>query len=126
MTRNMNLREKYLDGEKLFRKYYEMGEGRSVKLLTEWAISVGMASSTGNLPTAMGVWKSMWRWASLKENCELAWDIVQGKTVGTAKNRFVYDRKRWEWEMINIRIPSAWQHATQHKKELFMKENGWV
>ena len=122
----MNLREKYLDAERLFRKYVEDGETRSISALTEWAKQEGMKSSRGDEPTQMGVWKAMWRWASLKENKETAWKIIQGHIFGTAKQRFQYDRNRWEWEMINTRIPSAWQHATAAKREKFLRENDWL
>jgi hypothetical protein len=125
-NRNQNLREKYLDGEKLFRKYIEMGDERSVYLLTEWAKIEGMKSSKGDEPTFMGIWKAMWRWASLKENRETAWKLAQNQNFGTSKHRFQYNLDRWNKEMIQVRIPSAWQHATQAKYQKFLRENGWV
>ena len=118
-NRSPNLREKYLDGERLFRKYYEMGEDRTIQLLTEWAILDGMTSSKGTLPTPMGVWKSMWRWASLKENRDLAWKIYMehcGKI----------NYAEWKLEMIHIKVPSAWQHNSQVKRDKFLRENGWI
>jgi hypothetical protein len=118
-TRSPNLREKYLDGEKLFRKYFEMGESRSINLLTEWAITEGMTSSTGQEPTDMGIWKAMWRWASLKENKDVAWKIAFQHGGCTNPDE-------WEKEMVNIKIPSAWQHSTRAKRERFMRENGWI
>jgi hypothetical protein len=117
-NRNSNLREKYLDAELLFRRYWEMGEGRTIRLLTEWAITQGMTSSRGDKPTEMGVWKAMWRWASLKENQSLAWSIVNKHKDMSYKN--------WEWDMKNVKIPSAWQHTTSAKREKFMRENGWL
>lgn len=122
--RNKNLRERYLNGERLFRKYIEMGESRSIILLTEWATFDGMTSSKGNKPTEMGVWKAIWRWASTHKS--EAWNLVKGATFGSKHNRFTYNQERWEKEMIHIRIPSAWQHPTQAKKEKFMKEHGWI
>ena len=119
-----NLTEKYLDAEKLFRKYIEMGEGRTIELLTEWAILEGMESSTGKKPTPMGVWKSIWRWASTHK--DEAWELAKDHTFGTKANPFKYDWQRWKTEMIKIRIPTAWQHPTVAKKEKFMKEHGWL
>lgn len=123
-NRSPNLREKYLDGEKLFRKYVEMGEGRTIELLTEWAILEGMQSSSGQKPTPMGIWKAIWRWASTHK--DESWALVQGATFGRKSKLFKYDWKTWKWEMVNIRIPSAWQHPTQPKQDKFLKENGWV
>jgi hypothetical protein len=116
-NRSPNLREKYLDGERLFRKYFEMGENKSIAMLVEWAILEGMKSSTGQEPTPMGVWKSIWRWASLKENKALAYKIAKESGVNT---------KYWEHDMINKKIPAAWQHPTLIKQERFLKENGWI
>lgn len=115
--------KKYLDGEKLFRKYYEMGEAKSIQRLANWAISVGMAthikSTKANqrgLP-AMGVWKSMWRWATLKENRDMAWEIVhQYDTVS---------KEKW-LELAKNNVRAAWQHPTEAKRIRFMKENDWV
>ena len=120
-NRSPNLREKYLDGEKLFRKYYEMGESRSFALLAEWATLEGMKSSKGQIPTPMGVWKAMWRWASLKANVETAWTIVWENSV---QNNIT--REEWNKQMIRKFIPIAWQHPTNSKKEKFLKENGWI
>mgnify|MGYP001557842997 CR=1 FL=1 len=117
-NRLLNLKEKYLDGEKLFRKYYEMGEGRTIVLLTEWAIFEGMESSKGNKPTEMGVWKAMWRWASMKENQSLAWKI-------TSEHSDV-SHAQWVYDMKNVKIPTAWQHDTRAKRERFMRQNGWM
>lgn len=125
-NRNANLREKYLDAERLFRQYCEIGESRSISLLTEWAISQGMQSSSGNPPTPMGIWKAMWRWASMKENKEKAWNIAKDHIFGTSLQRFKYTRDRWNKEMVLIRIPTAWQHQSEIKKQKFMKENGWI
>lgn len=118
MSRNPNLREKYLNGEALFRKYWEMGDTRSVALLAEWAILQGMKSSKGTEPTIMGVWKAMWRWASLKENRETAWEIVSQHSQMT--------RSQWINDMLITKIPTAWQHPTNAKRDRFLRENGWA
>lgn len=124
MKRNPNLKEKYLDGEVLFRKYFEMGEAKSIKRLARWAISVGMAKPTKvsknnpeGIPT-MGVWKSMWRWASLKENRDTAWEIYKKYN---SKKSFA------EWvEYMKDNIHTAWQHSTEAKYNKFLKDNGWT
>lgn len=116
MYRSPNLKEKYLDGEILFRQYYAMGEARSINRLTKFAISQGMTSSTGKLPTTMGVWKSIWRWASLKENRDTAWKIYKESTNKTFA----------EWiEYMRDNIRTAWQHPTEAKYTKFLKDNGW-
>jgi hypothetical protein len=113
-----NLKEKYLDGERLFRKYWEMGESRSVRLLTEWAIIEGMKSSSGVEPTHMGCWKSMWRWASLKGNRERAWEIYKENVINA-------NFGEWKLMMIRVRIPTAWQYP-KIKLNKFLRENGWT
>lgn len=123
-NRSANLREKYLDGEKLFRKYIEMGDDRNINLLVEWSILKGMTSSKGETPTPMGVWKSMWRWAS--QNRELVWSLVKGETFGTKKNPVQYTEKSFVRDMINVKIPSAWQHNTPGKRERFLRRHGWI
>lgn len=118
-NRSPNLKEKYLDGEKLFRKYYEMGESRSFGLLAEWATLEGMKSSSGKTPTPMGVWKAMWRWASLNENKGLAWKIYNQSVPNSSMSD-------WAKDMVKVKIPSAWQHQTNAKYQKFLKENGWT
>ena len=72
--------EKFLDGEKLFKYYYEtMGDARSTVKLVEWCKTQGMVNSKGKSPTRMGVWLSAWRWA-LKN--EFAAQKIYGDSVG--------------------------------------------
>lgn len=122
MYRSPNLREKFLDGEKLFRKYIEMGEDRTIELLTEWAISQGMTSSSGIEPSQMGVWKAVWRWASTHKDS--AWQIVCGQTFGTKKKRFQYTKDTFELYMREV-IRTAWQFSTEAKYKKFLRSNGW-
>jgi len=95
-----------------------MGESRTIQLLTEWAILEKMLSSKGNEPTQMGIWKAMWRWASLKENRDTAWGIYKQHNTVSFEN--------WKRKMIEVHIPSAWQHPTIPKRDKFLKENGWI
>lgn len=125
MKKYPNLKEGYLDGEKLFRKYYEMGDARSIVRLATWAISIGMAqpikktkSNPNGLP-CMGVWKAMWRWASLRENFQAAWEIHQQFTPNASWTNYRQD-------MIETKIPAAWQHPVLSKREKFLRENGWI
>lgn len=96
-----------------------MGENRTILLLTEWAILEGMKSSSGQEPTEMGIWKAMWRWASMKENREAAWNIVN-QNVENA------NYGEWKLDMIRVKVPSAWQHNSAAKRIRFLKENGWL
>lgn len=123
MIQHPNLKEKYLDGELLFRKYYEMGDARSINRLSRWAIAEGMAKPTKvsrknpyGLPT-MGVWKAMWRWASLKDNCQVAFEIYR-KWTGN-------DIDDWNEHMLKT-IKTAWQFTTVAKYQRFLKQNGWI
>lgn len=67
--RKNNLKvEKFLDGERLFKYYYEvMGDARSTSKLVEWCKTQGMVNSKGKSPTRMGVWLAMWRYALKNE-----------------------------------------------------------
>ena len=68
---------KYLNGEKLFRYYWEeMGNGRSCVKLAKWAGKQGLKNpNTGKPPSPMAVWFAMWRWALIPENQKVAYDI---------------------------------------------------
>lgn len=116
--RSDNLQEKYMDGEVLFRKYFELGDAASFVRLRAFAISKGMVSSSGDEPTTMGLWKAMWRWASLKENKEHAWQIYQATHPNVSRE---------EWDMLMLdRIKKAWQYRTNSRYEKFLKDNGWI
>ena len=110
--RYLNLKEKYMDGGELYRKYWEMGDARNIARLVKY-----VQSKTGTKPTHMGVWKSMWRWASLKENRDIAWEIYQ-------KWNDDVTFEKWTVMMVE-RIRKAWQHPTDAKYNKFIKDNGW-
>lgn len=117
MDKTKNLRESYLDGEALYRKYFEV-EGFSYQRLQKYAVLMEMVSPDGNPPTLMGVWKSMWRWASLKENKETAWQIYQ---------HLHPEAKRSEWDLLMLdRIRKAWQYRTEARYTRFLRDNGWL
>lgn len=124
------LRENYLNGEKLFRQYFSMGAGASASRLQKFAITSGMLSPDGNEPTTMGVWKAMWRWASLKENKNTAFSIFCDH-VNNYNWRNADEDLPWEegcesvWKLfMEQKIRSAWQFSERRYKR-FMKENGW-
>ena len=94
-----------------------MGDAKSIGRLTKYAISMDMTSSTGQKPTQMGIWKAMWRWASLKENSKIAWEIVKEYNAYQSWADFVSDMRE--------KILTAWQHPNPNKYEKFLKENGW-
>ena len=52
--------------EQLFTVYWqEMGTARSVLKLQRWCLSHSIVDpKTQNVPTRMGLWKVMWRWAT--------------------------------------------------------------
>lgn len=54
---------KFLNGEVLFNKYVDMGRGGSIAKLANFAFEQGGNPRTGRIPTRVGVWSSMWRWA---------------------------------------------------------------
>jgi len=57
--------KKYLDGERLFTVYWqEMGDSRTTIRLQRWCLAHSIVNpKTQNVPTRMGLWKAMWRWA---------------------------------------------------------------
>ena len=126
------LREGFLDGEVLFKHYFAMGQATSISVLTRYAISLGMKDSKGNEPTRMGVWKAMWRWASLKENKSRAFEIFSKfvEEYGWEENTdYPWDggntKELWHSFMLQ-KIKSAWQYPTPMMYNRFLKRNGWI
>lgn len=133
------LKESYLDGKQLYKAYFEMGNGASIVRLARWAIANSMAKPTKiarynkeGLP-CMGVWKAMWRWASLKENHPEAYQIFQ-----TYVNTYGWlDDTDFPWPMGTVitlqdwnrfmlkKVKTAWQFAP-NRHARFLRENGWV
>lgn len=72
---NCIMDKKYLDGERLYRVYWEeMGKARSFSKLQKWCLTHHVVNpKTLKVPTRMGLWKSMWRWAA--KNRETAFKI---------------------------------------------------
>lgn len=134
------LKEPFLRGEELFRKYFSMGRATSTKRLARWALSIGMAKpvkqtkyNKDGLP-CMSVWKAMWRWASLKENKDVAYQIfsdhvrLYGWTVDT---EYSWDEgssvEPSDWNRFMVqKIRSAWQYPFQGMFDHFLLKNGWT
>ena len=118
MSREDNLQKRYLDGEILYRKYFELGDAGTFVRLRRFAESERMVSPSGNPPTLMGIWKSMWRWASLIQNKETAWEIYKVYNPDIS-------RETWNQMMLE-KISKAWQFKSITKQDRFLKENGWL
>lgn len=75
MSNNPIKDKKYLDGEQLFTVYWkDMGTARSTLRLQKWCLANSIVNpKTQNVPTRMGLWKVMWRWAT--ENQEKSYPI---------------------------------------------------
>jgi hypothetical protein len=116
-----------------------MGQAASISRLAKWAVANGKArlikpnqTNQGGLP-CMGIWKAMWRWASLKENTKIAYEIfrdyvkVHGWTMDSDFPWHEGTEISWtDWtRFIQKKIRTAWQYApARHSR--FLRENGWV
>lgn len=126
------LRDNYLDGEKLFRKYFDMGAAASTYRLHRFAIGEQMLSPEGKEPTPMGVWKAMWRWASRKENKDTAYQIFC-KYIDEHDWRLPDTSLPWDgdrqvlWNQFMLqKIKSAWQFPKKSREDKFLREHGWI
>lgn len=123
--------ESFLDGEKLFEHYFAMGNAASISLLAKFALTQGMKDSKGNGPTNMGVWKAMWRWASMKDNKSKAFTIFSNfiDQYGWEDNSdYPWDggnrMELWHRFMLQ-KIRSAWQYRNDAAYNRFLQRNGW-
>ena len=110
MKSNPFIDSKYLDGEKLFRVYWlDMGNARSIGRLQKWCLSHEIVNpKTFNVPTRMGLWKTMWRWATRnQEQAKEIWIKSMGKDTSTLN---VVD----DWDtVIHRNAKTAFQNITQ-------------
>lgn len=96
----MSLYSRKLDGELLFRTYWnEMGTTRSLTLLAK---QFPRNPITGERITADAGYKAMWRWACRPENFDAAYDIfrksIYGQDPEWTKKRFydeLKEKARW-------------------------------
>lgn len=133
------IKEAYLDGEKLYKYYFSMGQAASIGRLAAWAVSTGMArhikpnrTNMTGMPH-MGVWKAMWRWASMQEHRDEAFSIFADYVC---KYGWLDDTD-FPWPMgteitmsdwyrfMAKKIRTAWQYAP-NRHARFLRENGWV
>lgn len=132
-------KEPYLSGEELYRYYFSMGDGASIQRLAKWAVSEDKAKSVRisyrnkeGLPF-MGVWKAMWRWASLKENRNEAYLIFSDYV----RKYGWLDDTDFPWEAGSVvslsdwhrfmlkKIKTAWQFKKESYHKRFLLRNGW-
>lgn len=133
------IKDPYLPGEELYKYYFSMGAGASIQRLAKWAIANGKAKpvppayqNKQGLP-AMGVWKAMWRWASMKNNKTDAYLVFKDYV----KNYGWLDDTDFPWEIgteiswqdwcnfMLRKIKTAWQYPPGRYAR-FLRENGWT
>lgn len=65
---NPIIEKKYLPGEVLYRRLMEMGEAGSIGRLQKFCLSEQIINpKTQKIPTRMGIWKAIYRWAYQNE-----------------------------------------------------------
>ncbi len=122
----------YLDGEILYKKYFSLGEATGFSKLTNFAISQKMFNEHGYKPTRMGVWKAMWRWASLKENQTVAFDIFSEYVRNYG---WMWDTD-FSWQKGDTVSSEDWKRFMRHKirrayqydedeYDRYLDRNGW-
>jgi hypothetical protein len=112
----------YLNGEALFKAYWEMNTAKSFKRLAVWAAEHGMTSPvTGKVPNKMSMYKSMYRWATRKENFDKSFEIVA--PIFRDNAQFI-TKSEWK-EFLKERAKSAWQHNSQKNYERFLRQHGY-
>lgn len=90
----MSLRKKFIDGEKIFKDYWqEMGDARSLTTLAE---SFPRNPITGERISKDAGYKAMWRWACRPENQERAYRIFRKSSYG---NDPEWTMDRWKAEL---------------------------
>jgi hypothetical protein len=76
MKTNKVKEKKYLPGDRLYKAYMAMGDARTIGKMMRWCITNQIVNpATLSLPTRMGIWKAIWRWAA--ENYQEAYDIAR-------------------------------------------------
>lgn len=119
---NPILDKKYLDGEQLFKVYWqEMGSARSTVRLQRWCLSHSIVNpKTQNVPTRMGLWKAMWRWASEnREQAKEIWKISVLDSYAEQANKNYFIEMDWKTLILknaktsfqNVRYAKAYYNA---------------
>ena len=117
MSNNPFNDKKYLDGEQLFTVYWkEMGTARSTLRLQKWCLANSIVNpKTQNVPTRMGLWKVMWRWAT--ENQDKSKEIWMKSMITDFPDIDVPDNgldSVWK-SLILKNAKTAFQSATHNK-----------
>ena len=90
----MTLRKRNLNGEDIFRTYWEeMGNARSLRALAE---KFPRNPVTGERLTVDAGYKSMWRWACRPENEKAAYHIFRKSPLGRDPE---WTPERWHAEL---------------------------
>ena len=86
-------RTAYLDGEALFKQYWQvMGTARSILGVRRWCIAQGILNPVMNTPpTAMGIEKAMYRWAI--KHLDESFEIFNASLRDEGK---FHTKKEWE------------------------------
>ena len=115
---------KYMDGEYLFKYYFQaMGASRSlIKLIEHCRTEYMIHPEQGRPPTKMGIYKAMWRWATVKENQKMAWEIYKTADLGEEWNP-INEWGAWV-DFLKERVPSAYQYDPKTYKR-FLVRNGY-
>lgn len=96
-----------------------MGEARSLPKLNRWAEASGFRNPiTGKPPSYTACYKAMWRWASLKENQQKAYEIA--KEALAAKGELEWDEFI---EHLAYRCRIAFQYPNWKLKKHLIENN---
>lgn len=114
-----------MDGEYLFKYYFEtMGESRSlIKLIEHCKTEYMIHPEQGKPPTKMGIYKAIWRWATVKENQSKAWEIYKNCELGGEWKK-IEDSIEWI-SFLKERVSSAYQYDAKTYKR-FLVRNGYT
>lgn len=118
MTKSNPIRDKkYLDGERLFTVYWqEMGDSRSTIRLQKWCLAHSIVNpKTQNVPTRMGLWKAMWRWAV--ENQDKSYEIWHDAIENNVAS--MNSKEAWQesWDKLVLNnAKTSFQNVTHTRK----------
>lgn len=120
---NPILDKKYLDGEQLFKVYWqEMGSARSTVRLQRWCLAHSIVNpKTQNVPTRMGLWKAMWRWAS--ENRDIAYTVWRESTVIEDGMALPTDSYKYEWDKLILKNAKTSFQNVRYAKAYYENAN---
>ena len=111
--------KKYLDGEQLFKVYWqEMGTARSTGRLQKWCLANSIVNpKTFNVPTRMGLWKVMWRWATA--NQDKAYEIWKNSKPFDDSVEMALSIYQFEWEKLILKNARSAFQSSKHIKNWY-------